>query len=368
MNISDSAARTLEASARRWAADTGTLRGGAALTTTGTIYVVAAACIIVGAIVIYFAFFRKPKIPADPSKPVPPGKGPADVCNYQVMTISACKGGCANPVETVQNVSSLGKEGGCPAGDPVTRSCSAAEASDCFCTLKGLNALIQGDKNVVITGTDCDGAKGGARCTLGCSDGFVPTGTAYATCGSDGTWDLPTFSCQPPKKSCPPLYNGDKHFYNGTCVNAQPGDKCNISCHAGAAPPMPAEGNVNCSPINTACSASANNCSGTCGGNNGSDSCDTFCALYKDSLGRPKVAYAASYEWTDPWDSSRVLRSPWPTSDIFPAGAGTPGVRCRCGPRPLVTATCGSDYKWDHDDFTCSVQACTNGVCGISDT
>lgn len=67
---------------------------------------------------------------------------------------------------------------------------------------------------------------------------------------------------------------------------------------------------------------------GICAGNNGSDSCSTFCAKYKDSSGTAYFAYADGF-----YIDKDKNKKPAP-KDQDPPYAGAPGinVRCYCAP------------------------------------
>lgn len=200
------------------------------------------AAIVVGAIAIVISFLLRPKSDKQGSPVLLLREGS---CVYTRVVTEPCSGKCKNATMKVQMVSA---DPACPPKDEETVPCPGEDSPDCACSLDDLKQLLQ-ERSVenynFCSSPDgspsvCDNGNGGDRCYLGCDGPFVVAGEGYATCLSDGSWELADgplqFRCVLPTKTCPPLENDETAFYGGNCINAGPGDQCTLNCHSGYYP------------------------------------------------------------------------------------------------------------------------------------
>ena len=243
-SVTPEEASALESHARTWAKkQVSLLRGGA--DASASYYYVGVAALVLGLALIGYVFLQS--FGSNKPSRVEAVAVTDDPCAYETIEVSPCSGDCDKATKVVQQVS---RNPDCPAKDPQTVSCKGAESPDCNCSMDKLKALLasKGVTGYTFCGSPggssqpsvCDLAQGGDKCYLGCDSPNRVQGEGYATCLSTGDWELAEglgqFACVPDEPSCPDLYNNAASWFSGTCVNAKPGDKCFMNCHAGNAP------------------------------------------------------------------------------------------------------------------------------------
>lgn len=169
----------------------------------------------------------------------------ADGCTYETVVTQPCSGPCNGATRKVKDVST---DPACPDKPEREEACQGYESAGCSCSMDSLKQELKsrGIENYDFCASPdgsasvCDNADAGDRCYLGCKDGFSAVGEQFATCLSNGSWDLAqspqTFGCKVPQKECPNLFNDDTAFFSGNCVGAKPGDECTMNCHVGSYP------------------------------------------------------------------------------------------------------------------------------------